>query len=270
MDTPENYPKIIYKYRSWSDEYGKKALSEFQLYLSSPKDFNDPFDCRIPVNFKVLSKEEIILYAEKMTTKHKSTLLKRGLNLENEKSKIIQRLTTDIEKIQKENEEIAFRDYDERFGILSLSTKWDDILMWSHYGDKHYGYCLGFNEKALRDSEIFGLGGIVSYPKTREYPLIHPLKQDEPEAHFLNSHHKAIDWLYESEYRLTKFYYPNIPSKQDRQINFDPKHLAEVIIGLRTPEKHREEIIDICKANEIKVYQAHQVEFKFQIDRKEL
>lgn len=270
MDAPENYPDIVYKYRGWADEHGKKVLSEFQLFLTSPKDFNDPFDCRIPVNYKIMTEQEINQYAELMTQNHKAFLLKEGRNLENEKSQLVARLKADIENIQRENEEMTFKEYDDRYGILSLSTKWNDILMWSHYGDKHYGYCVGFHEKQLRESEKFGAGGQVAYPKTLEYPLIHPLDRDNPAIFFKNSHHKALDWQYESEYRLTKFFYPNLPTLQDRQMNFDPKFIAEVIVGLRTPKADRDEIVKICKDNGIKVYQAFPVEFKFQIDRKEL
>ena len=36
------YPKIIYKYRTWDNKYDKDILRKNQLYLSSPKRFNDP------------------------------------------------------------------------------------------------------------------------------------------------------------------------------------------------------------------------------------
>jgi hypothetical protein len=41
-------PKIIYKYRNWSDKHHKNVLKKNELYMSSPEEFNDPFDCRIP------------------------------------------------------------------------------------------------------------------------------------------------------------------------------------------------------------------------------
>ena len=33
---------------------------------------------------------------------------------------------------------------DEQFGVLCFTTGWTDPLMWSHYGDRHRGICLGF------------------------------------------------------------------------------------------------------------------------------
>lgn len=33
----------------------------------------------------------------------------------------------------------------EEIGIICLSKKWNHVLMWSHYGEKHKGICLGFD-----------------------------------------------------------------------------------------------------------------------------
>lgn len=32
-------------------------------------------------------------------------------------------------------------------GLLCFSTNWTNPLLWSHYGEKHTGVCLGFNLK---------------------------------------------------------------------------------------------------------------------------
>ncbi|NKK82626.1 DUF2971 domain-containing protein [Rhizobium leguminosarum bv. viciae] len=31
------------------------------------------------------------------------------------------------------------------FGLLCMSTTWQEPLLWSHYADKHKGMCLGFD-----------------------------------------------------------------------------------------------------------------------------
>jgi hypothetical protein len=43
--------------------------------------------------------------------------------------------------------------------------------------------------------------------------------------------------------------------------------IAEVIIGIQTPQDHKEEIIQIASAKNIPVFQAVKVPFKFLIDR---
>ncbi|MBL7103181.1 MAG: DUF2971 domain-containing protein [Bacteroidales bacterium] len=40
-----------------------------------------------------------------------------------------------------------FKKQNDHYGILSLSAKWDNILIWGHYAEKHKGFCIGFNEE---------------------------------------------------------------------------------------------------------------------------
>ncbi len=44
----DKIPEKLYLYRDWN-EYTKEIFKYNELYLSSPIDFNDPFDCRIKV-----------------------------------------------------------------------------------------------------------------------------------------------------------------------------------------------------------------------------
>jgi hypothetical protein len=37
------------------------------------------------------------------------------------------------------------REIAEKFSVGCFSLSWNNILMWSHYGDKHKGICLGFD-----------------------------------------------------------------------------------------------------------------------------
>src|SRR5271154_5959350 len=38
-----------------------------------------------------------------------------------------------------------------KFGVLCFNEKWDDILHWSHYADRHRGACLGFDVSGSSD-----------------------------------------------------------------------------------------------------------------------
>jgi len=33
----------------------------------------------------------------------------------------------------------------EKYGVLCFSRSWNNVLMWSHYADRHKGICLGFD-----------------------------------------------------------------------------------------------------------------------------
>lgn len=266
MDKSERYPEIVYKYRAW-DGYGKNLLTDFELYLASPKDFNDPFDCKIPTNYKLLNDQERIKFVDELVERHKQSLLQKGIDPEIEKKRLHYKIS-DIDKFQKDYELISFEENDKRYGVLSFATNWDNILMWSHYGGFHNGYCVGLDCRQLINLNLFGSGGGMQYSSMNEYPKIHPFdKKDNIETIFKNTHYKALNWSYEEEYRFTKFFYPEEPEVEDRKIKISPNIVSDVTIGLRTPEDHKEEIIKICKENGIKVFQAKQVEFRFKLDR---
>lgn len=43
------YPRYLYKYRG-GNEFTDKILFDSALWYASPRDFNDPFDCRTVLN----------------------------------------------------------------------------------------------------------------------------------------------------------------------------------------------------------------------------
>lgn len=87
---------------------------------------------------------------------------------------------------------------------------------------------------------------------------------------FKQTHHKAKDWAYEEEYRLTKLYFPFPPSNAERTIKIPEECIEEVLLGLKINEKHKTEILEECRNRQIKVFQARKVPFKFEIERVEI
>ena len=57
-----------------------------------------------------------------------------------------------------------------------MSGRWNSILMWSHYGDNHNGFCIGFNEMKMRNNGLFHRGGTVNYSKS--FPELNPLSDE--------------------------------------------------------------------------------------------
>lgn len=261
--------QILYKYRNWKDESHKNLLLKNQLFISPPIHFNDPFDCRIPENFSLLDSEEKIKeYVHGLIVKNFSALIARGRDIKKDMENLELRLKNNPDEIQKQNEDNLFEMQDHHYGILSLSEIWNSILMWSHYSDNHKGYCAGFWEEKLKASQKFGKGGLVNYDPKEDFPLIDPRFNDSIDVAFIQTHNKASEWSYEKEYRLTKTFYPQIPTEEDRTVVVSSDYIAEIIIGLNTPKKDKEEIIDIAKQKGIKVLQVFKEPFKFKLGRK--
>tara|TARA_R110002111_G_scaffold238940_2_gene300642 strand:+ start:148 stop:963 length:816 start_codon:yes stop_codon:yes gene_type:complete len=265
MNVPNhNYPKIIYKYRSWDNKYHQKILTENQLYLASPKDFNDPFDCRIPNDYRVLSSDKKILeYVDGLIGKHMVKLLSKGVDIDKERVRMFEEIKSNAENVQSRDNDYIFKMQDKHFGVLSLSARWDSILMWSHYGDFHRGFCIGLSEEKLRKSGRFGKGGMVGYKS--EFPSIDPRNSQNVEDSFVKTHNKAEDWSYEEEYRLTRTFFPDVPTNEDRTINFEDGFIEEIILGIKISQENKEEIIKIVSKKNVKVYQCYQVPYEFRI-----
>ena len=211
-DVPNHkFPKTVYKYRSWNDVFHRALLYENQVYLSSPKHFNDPFDCQIYPNIYLLDTDEKKQkYAHELVDMNMSTILKLNQHPEEKFFEIMRELIVDLESHQIKTERYLFEIYNQQFGVLSLSGIWNSILMWSHYADYHKGFCVGFNEEALRKSGHFGRGGKVQYKS--KFPQFYPgfsylNNQDETlKRYFVVTHTKALKWSYEKEYRLLKIF----------------------------------------------------------------
>ncbi|WP_158657193.1 DUF2971 domain-containing protein [Maribacter cobaltidurans] len=264
-----NYPTIIYKYRDWNNPYHKNILLSNELYLSSPKDFNDPFDCRIYKNFTILdSKEKIELFIENFCEKHGEYLIDENRDVESVKNDLRKSLSN-LAEFQRMQEFAESKAMDENYGILSLTARWNSILMWSHYGNNHQGFCIGFNEEKMRNSGLFNNGGPVTY--RNDFPEINPLTEEESlEVMFLQTHSKAKDWTYEKEYRLIKLFYPDTPTNDERKVFVSDNLIEEVNLGLNISQENREQIVLECKRRNIPVFQLIKEPFKFELNRTKL
>jgi len=115
------------------------------------------------------------------------------------------------------------------YGLLCFSRTWHNPLLWSHYGDRHRGICLGFQVLAPRTAMA------VSYTGRRLPGIVERLidtnKFDEAAMRRVLKT-KFEDWKYEREIRL-------FGRLEDREgdlyfSDFEPTlSLREVILGAR-------------------------------------
>lgn len=95
----------------------------------------------------------------------------------------------------------AIKDTNRNLGILCLTVRNDNNLMWAHYADSHRGVCLRFD--ISRDLDTFCFPKQVTYDdKVMKFNYIRSWNlrkgADVTEAIF----HKSAEWSYEQEYRV--------------------------------------------------------------------
>jgi hypothetical protein len=260
---------ILYKYRDWSNSLHKTILTENELFMASPGSFNDPFDCRIPENYFLLNTDEKInQFMENIESEHKEKLSKLDNASKKQISDNFKKRFNDLDTVQEDHENHFFKQTSNCYGVFSLSTKWDSLLMWSHYANNHKGFCIGFNEDKLRESEIFGSGLRVDY--NDEFPVRNPLEEIQPLNNaILQLGTKAKEWSYEEEFRLINLN-PDGISASDRIVKYPDNFISEIILGIDIPEKDKVEILEISRLKKMKVFQLSKEPFKFKLKRKEI
>jgi hypothetical protein len=258
---------ILYKYRDWSDKHHKNILTKNEMFMASPGSFNDPFDCRIPENYHLLNtQEKIDQFMEYIESKHQDKLSKLTKSDIEKISNNFKNRFKNPEEVQQNHENHFFKQTNDCYGIFSLSKKWNSLLMWSHYGNNHKGFCVGFREDIMRKSDLFGAGFEVSY--STKFPERNPLKKIEPiQDSFLQLGHKAIEWKYEEEFRLINLKLEGL-TKKDRIIKYPNEFISEVILGIEISENDKAEILKICNLKKIKVFQLLKEPFMFKLKRK--
>ena len=123
------------------------------------------------------------------------------------------------------------REIVEKLSVTCFSRSWNNILMWSHYGDKHKGICLGFDipDGMARDVKYVGeleiLGDLNELPNDGKMRIINKLYEV-----------KYKGWCYEDEVRVHGTLEERDEETEQYFVNFGEQLvLREVIAGARFP-----------------------------------
>lgn len=108
------------------------------------------------------------------------------------------------------------------FGILCFSKTWKNPLLWSHYGEKHAGLCLGFD---IPDEMIVE----VAYQRNR-IDITDTDLDEQTIMKFISC--KFLDWSYENEVRVITGLTDQKSPEGHYYANFDRNLiLKEVVVG---------------------------------------
>ena len=332
-----NEDNTVYKFRQISNEYHRNAVLKNELYLSSPQDFNDPFDVVNVENFFLVLNDKKWLklffeYSKYFFIDNFDLIIdnvKKFLLMEFESKEILQNKIIEAQdfyygnyfsvnkilnldsafaekssidnflfKLLQVNNEIFWASKRlfqfELYGIISFSKAINNILMWSHYGENHRGFAIGFDAEELEQTNDFPFAGDVIY--TNDFPQVNPLEdlnfrkdnpfilkdkdnkyiKDNEFVIYINRYlfkeifYKSLDWQSEEEYKYTKIY-PVSPTKKDRIYTYDKSLIKEVVLGYgwdTNYDNYYNELIEYCKNNNIPMYRMCPVKNKFKLTKK--
>ena len=225
METPP-LPDTLYKYCPFDLTRLRQTILRSEAWFTIPLHFNDPFDCRPYVD---------VAGSLDQQKRWVEDLIRRNVGKQATKVQVAaaEHLRASLEKHGFEGllgTDLRSQALDEllsNLGVLSLSSRADSTLMWSHYAAQHKGVCLGFSSS----EDPFSKALPVVYNDARpSYRLFDEDRKDLVETFVLR---KAADWQYEREWRVA------LPNRTGVQ-SISPKALVRVIFGARMSEDEKD------------------------------
>lgn len=225
MET-QTAPEKFYKYRSMRGDavhWVERIVLQNELYFAPALDFNDPFDLRPSLSFEASDETRLNdflrLLRERMPELSPAQMEAKAREL----------LAAAFSPANFNETVAATRGQltevlTEKVGVLCLSSKRDDILMWSHYADSHCGICLEFDKACPLMAEAQQ----VIYSELRS--PINRYTDDYASMAEKALQTKSAHWKYEAEWRSLRL------DEGPGAVKFRPEHLTGVIIGARASQ----------------------------------
>lgn len=257
----------LYKYRNFDCNYHFKTILENEFYFASPDELNDPFDLANRPQYEHGSADEMIRYYKNAIYKEYPIQTIEEKNLE------FAQVTKEISENPEQFKSELNRKFSKKLkqqGVLSLSEKWDSILMWSHYSNCNTGFVVGIDFDVLTNF-IMSSGRNEFTPYFVKYikdyiilkPFIDGLSDDDMQKYFCTKYNL---WGYEYEVRIIG------KDKASKPIIFPERIIDEVYIGLKCSEENELLIKNILnfKKHKPKLFRIIQKANSFEFDRKEI
>ena len=191
--------------------------------------------------------------------------------------KDIDSIKEQFDSISKESIKKARQVVSEQFRVTCLSQKMDSSLMWSHYANKHYGFCLEYDftatvsyqpndlltaqlmlfpvhysdERPLLSKALFDTKNLFNYKKNNMLPAI------AFEKIMYGLLGKSSDWDYEEEWRIFQ-----LGNKDTMKL---PK-ARKVFLGANIEDSPKQRIMEIAKKKNIPVFQMYLKADKYKFD----
>ncbi|EKD32216.1 MAG: hypothetical protein ACD_77C00146G0003 [uncultured bacterium] len=246
---------ILYKY---TDIVGaKKFLRNLTLKFSKPKEFNDPFEFHEKLIDDNLSEEHFLQILSSAGITDPNTISAHREIFKRDYPDFVNRIS-DTHRRRKEATKLC-----------CFSTDHDNILMWSHYAEKHKGICIGFSKEIIQsilpeDSTING----ANYCKNIT-PLNISVYKDEAINNWVLTKYQG--WEYENEVRIIIGGGMNniIPASL---IKIPENSISEIYLGCIIDPKEKKNIRKLIKKlhNKPDVYEMNISDSEFKLIRNKI
>lgn len=246
------------EYKDNDDNDYLSTLENDELWVSSPLNFNDPFDCVLNIDYR----DQICELVKPLTSQI-------GISNDQLKQHVASKEVYDEleEKLSKSDREVTKCIF---VSCFSEKCNINSLVMWAHYAKNHTGICVEYdyreaNKKRLKNATILP----INYTDTRKMKTI--LKDDLHECrefHLNIAFTKSKEWKYEKEWRLLEIEDRSKKGSNGFKIPFiKPK---SIYLGCKISDKLKKDIIKLCNQKNIEVYQMNMVKGSFKLNSEKI
>lgn len=246
----KHIPQKLYKYCSINEKYDQSTLDGI-LHFNKPSEFNDPFDSSIWIDWKKLEVD-----------------FKKLEIIKEKKSNKSQEMLNNAIQYIKDSANNVTRNIQNMFYVTCFSQTYRQILMWSHYANKHEGYCVEYD-----CGENFELRNML-------YPIVYEKQRYDCSEIYKNVNNieyikniqanpilfKSPEWKYEEEWRVfCSQDYLNEKATFDNG-NYQMKQkIKKIYLGIKFDEKKNRRFIEMCNERGINVVKLKMDDSEFKL-----
>lgn len=233
-------------------------LEEECIAFTPPLRFNDPFDLHPTVAHitdrrylrrAAIETEWQMPIPKSLPASRKS---KREM-LRSIRREVVKAMRAQAEPFAARVQSTMLSQFNERGGVLCLTSLKDSLLMWAHYAASHRGFVIEFNseEPAFRD-----LGKVWRITYSRDRPVADTTKRPQLEWFFV----KGKEWEYESEFRIIReFRHCQAVEKNGQVIHVYPlpkQAIKAIYLGVNMQQPARQRVLAALRGTHIETFQA--------------
>ena len=220
-------PKTIFKYEPFSLR-ALQNLKRQSVYFGSPKGFNDPYDSALHASVRELVDSEVPELLELVEKDKDSPLGLVGHLKSLPATEAVKQLEAGIrEHVDNYRDEFLAKR-----GVTCFSECNDNLLMWSHYGGHHKGFCLEFRTSHEPFNKLRRVGYAETIPKIDPFGFLSGSGHEQI-LNLLCT--KSSDWSYEKEWRA-------LHGEAGTVYTYDEKALKAVYFGTEIDVQDRDMI----------------------------
>jgi hypothetical protein len=232
-------PAKLYKYQPFS-KYSIANLAKGQVFFSKPTAFTDPFE--FLVDFKERDHD---LPPDAKRELFDSMSLRAAKNNESV-GEYANFNAMRCGNILVGRYRQVLQDVVQNWGVACFTEVHDNPLMWSHYADGHWGFCLEFSG----DCHLLSDAWEVEYYST--VPCVDPLDSvgsEDAEEQFRRTliASKQDCWRYEKEWRCMR-------KRGDRPRTYSAEDLTGIYFGSRMSRDHEIVIESLLRSTPTKLF----------------